>query len=197
LIRVKFNEKIVEISEGNCQWFETAQGRNRLLFEVSDMKDFPKVYGVFLNQDVIDNCVYYDIFMSIRGTEHKVILKYASNHPISQIDVTIAYPKLDTRRMSHHWYAPDKPCYLELWSSNWTALKTATQIRSYLEDYYDGSYAKENSQPQYVINHEGIRRFLRESKQNNNFHSYSSFDVDRETREILREISKKSRWWRF
>ena len=41
--------------------------------------------------------------------------------------------------MVGHWYSDGKPCYLYQWTRSWTALKTATQMRFYLEEYYNGS----------------------------------------------------------
>ena len=168
MIPVKFNGKITYIEQGHGQWFDTPTGENRLVnLELFAMKDFPKVYTVSLHQDPHNHQLYYVIFMRIRGIEHKITLKYAKDHPLHEMDVTINYPILDNSRMPHHWYGDKKPCYVEYWNSSWTGIKVATQLRRYLEDYYNGTYAD--------------RRYTTNSRYDSPYYS---------------EYETKS-WWRF
>lgn len=149
MFTVIFNGIQLDIQEGAGQWFETATGRRRLIAELQEMKHFPRVYEVSLHQDYRGD-IYFIIFMRIAGTEHKVRMMYDSTHPDYHIDVTVEYPRLNMNRMVGHWYGENKPCYVLTWRRDWTAMKVATQLRMWFEDYYKtGSPSRDYSQYDY------------------------------------------------
>lgn len=134
---VVFNGEVTYVRKGFGQFYDTAAGERKLMTEIKQMKRFPKVYPVRLSQNHSNGDISYNIFMNIKGISHKVVLTYDRDHPNSQIKAIIEYPKLDHTRMNGHWYIDGKPCYIEFWNRSWTALKVATQVRYWLEDYYD------------------------------------------------------------
>ncbi|HJT10433.1 MAG TPA: hypothetical protein VJ771_06595 [Candidatus Nitrosotalea sp.] len=134
---VIFNGQTTMLMVGYNQFIDDESGRRRLLTELQEMKLFPKSFPVYLSQNHVNGSIYYTVYMTIKGISHKVIMTYDSDHPNYQINVEIEYPKLSMAKMRGHWYRDGKPCYLHQWNRSWTALKTATQIRFWLEDYYN------------------------------------------------------------
>lgn len=135
---VVFNGKLTTIRKGNGQFYDTPMGERKLLMEIQGMKKFPKVFPVALDQNY-NGDVYYTIYLTINGISHKLVLTYDHDHPEYQMSAVIEYPRLSTSKMIGHWYHDGKPCYLENWNREWTALKVATQMRFWLEDYYNDS----------------------------------------------------------
>lgn len=135
---VIFNERLTTIRKGHGQFFDDPEGERQLIMEIQGMKKFPRVFPVSLDQNYHNGDVYYTIYLTIQGVSHKLVLTYDEDHPEYQMSAVIEYPRLDTSKMIGHWYSNDKPCYLKNWSRSWTALKVATQMRFWLEDYYNG-----------------------------------------------------------
>jgi hypothetical protein len=134
---VIFNGRITVIEKGRGQFFDEPAGERRLLSEIQGMKRFPRVFSVSLEQKY-NGDVYYTIYLTINGVSHKLVLTYDEDHPEYQMSAVIEYPRFDNSRMMGHWYGADKPCYIQNWNRSWTALKVATQMRFWLEDYYNG-----------------------------------------------------------
>jgi len=135
---VIFNGRMTTIRKGRGQFFDEPDGERRLLSEIQGMKRFPRVFSVSLDQKYSGD-VYYTIYLTIDGVSHKLVLTYDQDHPEYQMSAVIEYPRLDSSRMIGHWYGGGKPCYIENWNRSWTALKVATQMRFWLEDYYNGT----------------------------------------------------------
>lgn len=136
---VILNGNITAIRGGYGQFYDTPIGERRLLTEMQEMKFFPKTCPVYLGQNYVTGDVYCAVYMTIKGISHKVVLTYDPDHPNYQINVIVDYPKLNTSRMLGHWYGEGRPCYIHAWNRFWTMLKTATQVRFWLEDYYNDS----------------------------------------------------------
>lgn len=138
---VMFNGRLTTITKDHGHFFDDPDGERRLLTEIQGMKKFPRVFPVSLDQNY-NGDVYYTIYLTINGISHKLVLTYDQDHPEYQMSAVIEYPRLDGSRMIGHWYGSGKPCYIENWNRSWTALKVATQMRFWLEDYYkDNIYA--------------------------------------------------------
>lgn len=141
-VYVKFNGEITYIETGFGQFYDESSGMRRLVKEIEEMKIFPNCFPVSLSQNKSNGNVIFTIHMTVRSIIHKITLTYDQDHPQYQIEAIIEYPVLDMSRMYGHWYGVDKPCYIENWTRAWTALKVATQMRFWLEDYYNGDYAR-------------------------------------------------------
>lgn len=167
-----FNGSVTYIQTGFGQFFDEESGMRRLITEMQEMKLFPKTFPVSLSQNPSNGDISYTIFMNIEGTKHKIVLTYDCDHPNYQINAVIEYPRLSTSRMLGHWYSDGRPCYIHNWSRKWTALKVATQMRFWLEDYYNNS--------EYGRDYESdIDRILRENQS------------------ILDDMKRKQSFWRF
>jgi hypothetical protein len=169
---VVFNGRIVDIECGQGQFYDSPLGARRLLMELQEMKLFPKMFPVRLEQNYINGDISCIIYMTVNGISHKVVFTYDHDHPENQISVSIDHPELDRSKMSGHWYADGRPCYLHIWNRSWTMLKTATQMRFWLEDYYNDS--------EYGRNYKSdIYRILRENQR------------------TLDDMKRTQRLWRF
>ncbi|TBR08523.1 MAG: hypothetical protein EPO62_06490 [Candidatus Nitrosotenuis sp.] len=169
---VIFNGTMINIQTGQGQFFDGESGMRRLINEMQEMKLFPKMFPVSLSQNSVNGDVSYVIYMNINGVSHKVVLTYDRSHPEYQINAIIEYPRLNTSKMLGHWYSDGRPCYIHSWTRSWTALKVATQLRFWLEDYYNDSG--------YVRDYE-----------------YEMDRIMRESDRIINEINRKQSFWRF
>ena len=169
---VIFNDALINIETGQGQFFDDNPGMRRLINEMQEMKLFPKSFPVSLNQNSINGDISYTIYMNINGISHKIVLTYDRDHPEYQINAVIDYPRLNTSRMLGHWYSDGRPCYIHSWTRSWTALKVATQIRFWLEDYYnDSGYSRDYESE--------LDRVLRENQR------------------MLEDMKPKHGFWRF
>lgn len=169
---VIFNGSVTYIQTGFGQFFDEESGMRRLVTEMQEMKLFPKTFPVSLSQNPSNGDVSYTIFMNIGGITHKIVLTYDHDHPDYQINAVIEYPRLNTSRMLGHWYSDGRPCYIHSWTRSWTALKVATQIRFWLEDYYNDSGFGRDYESE-------LNRILRENQR------------------ILEDMKPKHGFWRF
>lgn len=175
-VYIEFNGGLVETLTGFGQFYDTPNGMKRLHAEACEMKHLPKTFLVSLHQNRIVGDVYFKIYMPVRNVNHEVRLVYDREHPQYQINAFIDYPRLDMSRMHGHWYSDGRPCYIENWTRKWTALKVATQVRFWLEDYYKDK-----------------------SSSNQNYRGYDDARVMAALMESqrIREQMKPRRFWRF
>ena len=161
------NGMMTSVRTGYGQFYDTQIGERRLLTEMQEMKLFPKAFPVNVGQNYATADIYCTIYMTINGIQHKVTLTYDRDHPNYQINASIDYPRLSPTKMVGHWYSDGRPCYIHAWNRSWTMLKTATQVRFWLEDYYGDK---------------GYDRTID--------------DIMRESQRIIDEIDRKSSFWR-
>ncbi|MEO9310265.1 MAG: hypothetical protein ABI337_08240 [Nitrososphaera sp.] len=169
-----FNGSLVNIGGRHNQFFETEDGARRLVLELKEMKKFPRVFPVSLQQDYETGDLYFVVYPTINGIQHKLRLIYNRMHPHVKMDVMVDYPDLDHRYMQGHWYGRNRPCYIHYWTKDWSALKVAVQMCFWLHDYYNDMYGR------------GPNYYVRQTNNTN--------DLLKEINRILQQMNDRNFW---